>query len=711
MAQIYQNVYSSATYTLTVVHDLNGGDTGPGNVTASTSSSAASVSVYADISQTVPTRSGYRFLGYSTVRDGDVSKQPGGTVSRSFTRQATYDHTETVEEQDGNTYVTKYYTTSSQSVTVYLYAVWEAAASTVSASDGTLGTAQTITISAISPEYTHNLRYAFGGTTGTIASGVSTSYSWTPALTLAELIPAANSASCTIYCDTVSNGTVIGTAQTVITLSVPATVKCTVASVAIAETVAGIDSKFHAFVQNKSKVSVTGTFNSGNGSPAYGATVSATTITVNGQTLSGNGSVTNILTTSGTNSYTLTITDTRGRTDSYTSTFNVLAYLAPSVTETANRNSADDTQIDISYSWDVSSCSNLNDKAIVIKYKPSGGSQTTVNVSPATYTGTGTYTITGSDPNDTYAITVTVTDYFTSANASSSVAATGNRIMHVSATDRTVSWHGTNSSDGYDHQHNDQVFHGFVDVVPRRCVATLSSAGWHRIMVITGRGSGSFSFTIDITIGRNSSNTNNETHVVKLVADKNLYEFMGEITKINTLGITKIRYTTDGSGNGYIDIYYSLSASNTVYVNFLVNCRPTHWSAFVAQSMTSVADAPTGETVETEYTFGTSTGAFFNALNAVTANIGTLNGISIDVSTIASGSSGTYSCPGGSKHLFLCIGASTNNRCFVLVNTTTTGAVTTTKTPTGSNITLTTATNSLTIASASYEVRVLHVQY
>lgn len=480
MAQINQNIYSSATYTLTIYHDKNGGDTAPSNSNSSVSSSAASVAVYGSVSATLPTRAGYRFIGYATSPSGQVTVQPGAQLSWSFSRQATFDHGEVVQGPDGNTYFYNYYTTSPQVHITYLYAQWEADASTVSTTDGTLGTAQTIIITASDPSYTHTLRYEFAGSTGTIASGVSSSYAWTPALTMAQLIPAAVSATCTVYCDTYDGPTLLGTTQTTCTLSVPSTAKCTVASVVLAETVAGINAKFGAFVQNKSKLSVTGTFNQGNISPSYGATVAAVSVTINGQTLSANGAVTNLLYTSGTNSYTMTITDTRGRTDSYTGTYNVLAYTAPSASETAERNASDDTQIDISYSWTISDCSNNNDKAITISYGPIGGAQTTVSVSPVTYTGTGTYAITGTDPNDTYNVTVTVTDYFTSANASSAVSATGNRIVHVSATDKTVSLHGTNHSDGQDHEHFPIEFHDTVTINGRVLGKQLwaNASGW-----------------------------------------------------------------------------------------------------------------------------------------------------------------------------------------------------------------------------------------
>jgi len=434
---VYSYNYSAAYYTLSLYPNANGGGTVPATVVASATSSDEYVTVTATVPYDEPTRSGYRFLGYAATSDGAVQYHPGDSISHTFTRSVAYDHTNT-KTVGGVTYVTYYYTSYDQSAGRSLYAIWEASASTVSASDGTLGAQQTISITANSQSYTHTLRYSFAGQTGTIATGVSSSYNWTPPLTLAQAIPSAGSGSCVIECDTYNSGTLLGTSSVTITLSVPATVKCTIASVALAETVSGINAKFSGFVQNKSKVSVTGTFNSGNGSPAYGATVSGISISINGQTLNTNGAVTNLLTTSGTNSYTFTITDTRGRTDTYSGTFTVLAYTAPSVSVVAERNSSDNTQIDISYSWVISACSNLNDKAIAIVYTPSGGTATTVNITPSAYTGNGTYTLTSTDPNDGYSVVVTATDFFGSVIASSAVSASGNRIFRVSKTDKRM---------------------------------------------------------------------------------------------------------------------------------------------------------------------------------------------------------------------------------------------------------------------------------
>lgn len=460
MANITQNIYSSGTYVLTIRHRGEGNL--PANVSVSRKSSASSFTVSANISSTVPTREGYRFLGYSATSGGSVKYQPGDKISKTFYRNATFTRQERETPGDGNTYYFNYYTTSNQSETVSVYAIWEAAGSTVTASDGTLGTQQTITVNRIDASYTHTIRYAFAGQTGTIATNVTTSCNWTPPITLAEYLTDAESAACTIYCDTyLADNTLFGTTQTTITLAIPSSVKCTIASVTLAETVAGLNAKFGAFVQNKSQISVTGVFNSGSGSPAYGATVASVSITINGQTLTSNGAVTNLLATSGTNSYTLTITDSRGRTDSYTSTFNVVAYNSPSVSASTERDAATQSTINVSYSWNISDVSNRNDKSIVIEWASESDSDEAV-ITPSAYSGTATYAITGADISEAYDITVTVADYFTEVTNSSTVSAVGSRIVHISATDKTVALHGQNPEDGYDHEYFPVEFHGDV---------------------------------------------------------------------------------------------------------------------------------------------------------------------------------------------------------------------------------------------------------
>ena len=169
---------------------------------------------------------------------------------------------------------------------------------------------------------------------------------------------------------------------------------------------------------------------------------------------------------------------------------------------------------------------------------------------------------------------------------------------------------GNQTVNGNETVNGNATFNGTLDVTQRRCYAELSSAGWYRVFNVTGSlGRAVSSFSITLNIGRSYYTVNNELHTVTLLANYYNQEFSSEVSKSNTLGITKVRYTADGSSNGHIDIYYNFASANTVYVDFDVHCRPelAYLIRFNAVSLTSVAASPSGETVVTEYTFAANT--------------------------------------------------------------------------------------------------------
>ena len=142
---------------------------------------------------------------------------------------------------------------------------------------------------------------------------------------------------------------------------------------------------------------------------------------------------------------------------------------------------------------------------------------------------------------------------------------------------------------------------GTLDVTKRRCSATLSTAGWHRVLRI-GYPASATSRVIELTFTRSYSNTDNEVHCIKFIGTYNSFTFTDETSRSNTQVIDKIRYTKD-SDYGYIDIHYSVSVSNLVCADFNVCTDIDIKSSCVAESLQSVADAPTGETVVTTYDF------------------------------------------------------------------------------------------------------------
>ena len=111
--------------------------------------------------------------------------------------------------------------TATASIKVTLPSIASASAPTLSASSVTMGNTVTITTNRVNSSLTHDLTYSFGGATGTIATGVGASYTWTVP-DLVSKISGKKSGTCTITCKTKSGSTVIGTKTVNITLNVPA---------------------------------------------------------------------------------------------------------------------------------------------------------------------------------------------------------------------------------------------------------------------------------------------------------------------------------------------------------------------------------------------------------------------------------------------------------------------------------------------------------
>lgn len=141
---------------------------------------------------------------------------------------------------------------------------------TVSSSSVNLGSAVTISTNRLTASATHTLTYAFGNASGTIATNVGASVSWTPGLALAAQIPNATSGLCTVTCKTFVGGTETGSSSVTLTLNVPSSVVPSITSVSTAEATSGIASQFGGYVRTRSKLTV-GISASG----AQGSTISA----------------------------------------------------------------------------------------------------------------------------------------------------------------------------------------------------------------------------------------------------------------------------------------------------------------------------------------------------------------------------------------------------------------------------------------------------
>lgn len=147
------------------------------------------------------------------------------------------------------------------------------------------------------------------------------------------------------------------------------------------------------------------------------------------------------------------------------------------------------------------------------------------------------------------------------------------------------------------------------DVNAERCInvtATPTAAGWYRAASFDAPNNvqnGACGFILDINITRTYGFTNNELHSIRLFGAYNNLQFLNEVSQSNSLGITKIRYTTS-SAKAYIDIYSTITTNgNAVTVDIVPHTNPTYIKSLKAESLQSVADAPSGETVSASYDF------------------------------------------------------------------------------------------------------------
>lgn len=375
--------------TVYVYYNANGGSGAP-----STQSHWAGYSV--TLSATVPTRAGYNFLGWATSSSATTAQYQPNTSYPLYS-------------------------------TVTLYAVWQPASSKLTVSNGTLGTSLSIGITRYVNTYTDTITYSFGSSSGTIATKTSAdSVTWTPAISLASEIPNASTGTCTLTCTTYNGNTVVGSSTKTITLTVPQSLAPTV-SVSYADTIAQCLT-WGLLVQSRSKLAFTIT-----ASGQQGATIASYSTSVNGTSYNSASFTTDVLLYNGSNSYTVTVTDSRGLQTVSTGTFSVVAYSNPSLTLTlCDRNDSDPDQVDIGFDFSVASVSSNNDAKYRLDYKLKSASTWTNGTvqSLGAYSGSISDLIANLDGGDEWDIRINVIDSFQTASVESEVGVAGNILLN-----------------------------------------------------------------------------------------------------------------------------------------------------------------------------------------------------------------------------------------------------------------------------------------
>ena len=216
-------------------------------------------------------------------------------------------------------------------------------ASLGSVTSGDLGTPVEISIDRKVSAFKHTLRYDWNGVTGTIASNVDTSYSWTLPMSFADKIPNATSSWGRVFIDTFNGSTKIGTTEATFTANVPDSVKPTLGSITLTDSnmaVKNLLNTANTFAEIVSDIKVA--FNSATG--VQGSTITgyhAEIVNKNQSTDSNNGNL-GLMKWNGSAQVKAWVTDSRGRSSNVVTTdITVLEYFLPTLTFTAVRGDTD----------------------------------------------------------------------------------------------------------------------------------------------------------------------------------------------------------------------------------------------------------------------------------------------------------------------------------------------------------------------------------
>mgnify|MGYP003292994421 CR=1 FL=1 len=189
--------------------------------------------------------------------------------------------------------------------------------SSLSVSNGTLGTAQTLTVTKKHSSFTHTIVAKCGSASTTVCTkSSSTSISFTPPLTWASQNTTGTSVSVTYTITTYNGDTSIGSNTYTVSCAIPSSVK---PSVAITVTDAmGYLSTYGGYIKGWSKFKITLT-----PTTSYGSPIASYKITANGATYNSQTVTTDIIKTSGTLTISASVTDKRGRSGSASTTVTV----------------------------------------------------------------------------------------------------------------------------------------------------------------------------------------------------------------------------------------------------------------------------------------------------------------------------------------------------------------------------------------------------
>lgn len=223
------------------------------------------------------------------------------------------------------------------------------------------------------------------------------------------------SATADVTVTTKSGNTVIGTNTAKLTVSVPDTIVPAVGSVTVSEAITSTKSAFGVFVTDISKLNV-----SVSASGVYGSTIQSVKTIFDNVTYDGTSFQTSSISKSGTLNMVTTVTDSRGRSASYTKEVTVYPYSAPKIISASSVSNGTNTVVTVTGAVSSVTVGSIakNTKTLKISYKSSTETEftneTTVEVADWSFAVSKTFEI--DSRTSTYDFKITLEDKISTAD-------------------------------------------------------------------------------------------------------------------------------------------------------------------------------------------------------------------------------------------------------------------------------------------------------
>lgn len=326
-------------------------------------------------------------------------------------------------------------------------------ASNFTVSEGTLGVAQTITVTRQTTAFTHGLTYSCGGVKTQLICAWNTAsekVSFTPPLDLAWQAANGNRVWVDIHLQTYdSGGTPIGNTITKgVWMTIPESVRPS-CSVSVSDPT-GYASKYGAYIQGQSKMVIKVT-----PSTAYGSAITGCLVVADGNRFTTSEVTTPVIQSTGSVEIYADVTDTRGRLGSTATTVTVLPYTRPVITTLkVHRCNQDGTENDrglygkVTYSYTIDSLNNKNDMSAFIQYKKTSETKYTSVELPKTFSVTNGTFVFAADDGSTYDVQLLIADGFVSAGHRTTLS-TAYTLIHYAPSGKGITLGGIRNTNGF----------------------------------------------------------------------------------------------------------------------------------------------------------------------------------------------------------------------------------------------------------------------